>query len=134
MSTIVGTTDWFRTAKLFLTHRFRISRESNIENQWLDMRGLLVTDSNFREANVRMDESQIRLKKAADFSKYRIYIGQGFIEPISKATLRHSDVKVRIIQRLLSEICSMPKCNYLERCSGHSECRSTIVRRHGSYS
>ena len=53
--------------------------ESGIENVWLDMRRLLVTDSNFREANVRMDESQIRLQEAADFVKNRIYIGQGFI-------------------------------------------------------
>lgn len=53
--------------------------ESGVDNAWLDMRGLLVTDSNFREANVRMDESQVRLKAAADYSKNRIYIGQGFI-------------------------------------------------------
>lgn len=54
-------------------------QESGIDNCWLDMRKLLVTDSNFREANVRMDESQIRLQQAADFSKNRVYIGQGFI-------------------------------------------------------
>lgn len=53
--------------------------ESGIENNWLDLRGLIVTDSNYREANVRMDDSQLRLYKAADFSKNRIYIGQGFI-------------------------------------------------------
>lgn len=53
--------------------------ESGVENKWLDLRGLIVTDSNYREANVRMDESQTRLHKAADFSKNRIYIGQGFI-------------------------------------------------------
>ncbi len=53
--------------------------ESGIGNEWLDMRGLLITDSNFREANVRMDESQLRLQKAVDFTKNRIYIGQGFI-------------------------------------------------------
>jgi len=53
--------------------------ETGIENAWLDLRGLIVTDSNFREANVRMDESQFRLQVAADFSKNRIYIGQGFI-------------------------------------------------------
>ncbi|MDD4970162.1 MAG: aspartate kinase [Paludibacter sp.] len=53
--------------------------ESGIENAWLDLRGLIVTDSNFREANVRMEDSQVRLKKAADFTKNRIYIGQGFI-------------------------------------------------------
>lgn len=53
--------------------------ESGIENEWLDMRKLLVTDSNYREANVRMDDSQVRLQKAANFKTHRIYIGQGFI-------------------------------------------------------
>jgi aspartate kinase len=53
--------------------------ESGIENSWLDMRKLLVTDSNHREANVRMIESQMRLKKAVDFNQNRIYVGQGFI-------------------------------------------------------
>jgi aspartate kinase len=53
--------------------------ESGIGNSWLDMRGLLVTDSNYREANVRMDESEVRINKAANFSEERIYIGQGFI-------------------------------------------------------
>ena len=53
--------------------------ESGVENKWLDMRELLVTDSNFREANVRMDESQKRLQLEADFVNDRIYIGQGFI-------------------------------------------------------
>ena len=53
--------------------------ENGSANTWLDMRGLVVTDSNFREANVRMNDSQVRLQKVADFSKSRIYIGQGFI-------------------------------------------------------
>ncbi len=53
--------------------------DSGVQNVWLDMRKLLVTDSNFREANVRMDESAQRLRKAADFSKSKIFIGQGFI-------------------------------------------------------
>ena len=53
--------------------------ESGIENTWLDLRRLLVTDSNHREANVRMEDSQIRLQKAVDFTTSRIYIGQGFI-------------------------------------------------------
>lgn len=51
----------------------------NIDNVWLDMRKLLVTDSNFREANVRMDESRKRLSAAADFTDTNIYVGQGFI-------------------------------------------------------
>ena len=52
---------------------------AGIENQWLDMRNLLVTDSNFREANVRENLSQRRLKKAVDFKKCKVYLGQGFI-------------------------------------------------------
>jgi aspartate kinase len=48
-------------------------------NTWLDMRKLIVTDSNFREANVRMVDSQSRLQQVIDFSINRIYIGQGFI-------------------------------------------------------
>ena len=53
--------------------------KSGVKNTWLDMRELLMTDSNFREANVRMNESQQRLKTAVDFDKSPIYIGQGFI-------------------------------------------------------
>jgi len=53
--------------------------ENGSANTWLDMRGLIVTDSNFREANVRMNDSHIRLQKAADFNQSRIYVGQGFI-------------------------------------------------------
>lgn len=53
--------------------------ESGINNRWLDMRQLLVTDSNFREANVNMSESEKRMKKTVDFIDSRIYIGQGFI-------------------------------------------------------
>jgi aspartate kinase len=52
---------------------------SGVQNVWLDMRKLLVTDSNFREANVRMDESERRLSMAANFATSKIYIGQGFI-------------------------------------------------------
>lgn len=58
--------------------------DNNIDNQWLDMRKLLVTDSNFREANVHMTESGKRFKAEVDFSKHRIYISQGFIGSNSK--------------------------------------------------
>ncbi len=54
-------------------------RVSGIENKWLDMRQLLVTDSNFREANVNYLESEKRLKAAVDFKAHQVYIGQGFI-------------------------------------------------------
>jgi aspartate kinase len=50
-----------------------------IDNKWLDMRKLLITDSNFREANVNMEQSRKNLCKAVDFQQYKIFIGQGFI-------------------------------------------------------
>ena len=50
-----------------------------VPNTWLDMRRLIQTDSNFREATVHMEESQDNLRQAVDFSRNRIYIGQGFI-------------------------------------------------------
>lgn len=53
--------------------------ERGIDHDWLDMRRLLVTDSNFRAANVRMDDSQKRIGAAVHESAKRICIGQGFI-------------------------------------------------------
>ncbi|HNX88348.1 MAG TPA: aspartate kinase [Paludibacteraceae bacterium] len=50
-----------------------------VHNSWLDMRQLLVTDSNFREANVHMIESEKRLRAAVDFKQSKVFIGQGFI-------------------------------------------------------
>ncbi len=56
-----------------------VFKEKGIANKWLDMRELLVTDSNFREANVNFLEAEKRLKSAVDFSQHKVYIGQGFI-------------------------------------------------------
>lgn len=50
-----------------------------VNAQWLDMRQLLLTDSNFREATVHMDASQRTLKEAILNNPAQIYIGQGFI-------------------------------------------------------
>ncbi len=81
--------------------------ESGIENCWLDMRGLLVTDSNYREANVRMEESAARIGLAADFKKQRIYLGQGFIGANTKGdptTLGRegSDYSAAVVANLLN--------------------------------
>lgn len=53
--------------------------ECGLCNKWLDMRKLLITDSNYREANVNMFESEKRFKEAVRFDDCKIYIGQGFI-------------------------------------------------------
>ncbi len=47
-------------------------------NRWLDMRALLRTDSNYREAHVQMNNSQTLLREAVG-DECRIYVGQGFI-------------------------------------------------------
>jgi aspartate kinase len=54
-------------------------QSKRLSSKWLDMRKVLITDSNFREANIKMTESQKLLKKAVNFSQSKIYIGQGFI-------------------------------------------------------
>ncbi len=50
-----------------------------LNNDWLDMRELLVTDSNFREANVNLKEAKKRVEEAVEKSSYHLYISQGFI-------------------------------------------------------
>lgn len=59
-------------------------RKSAIENQWVDMRKIIITDSNFREANVRMDESLMRIKELTADAQNKIFLGQGFIGANSK--------------------------------------------------
>jgi len=81
--------------------------ETGTENTWLDMRQLILTDSNFREANVHMNESQQRLKAAVKFEKCPIYIGQGFIGANAKGdptTLGRegSDYTAAIVGNLLN--------------------------------
>lgn len=46
---------------------------------WVDMRRLLLTDSNFREATVRLEDSQRSLRETVSDTTCRVYIGQGFI-------------------------------------------------------
>jgi len=47
--------------------------------EWIDIRGNLLTDDRFRDANILWNESTNRIKKVFDFSKNRIYVTQGFI-------------------------------------------------------
>jgi len=81
--------------------------ETGIQNRWLDMRKLLITDSNFREANVKMKESQQKLTEAANFENYPVYIGQGFIGANTKGdptTLGRegSDYTAAVVANLLN--------------------------------
>jgi aspartate kinase len=81
--------------------------EAGIQNRWLDMRKLLITDSNFREANVKMKESQQKLTEAVNFENYPVYIGQGFIGANTKGdptTLGRegSDYTAAVVANLLN--------------------------------
>jgi aspartate kinase len=49
------------------------------EVEWIDIRGNLLTDDRYRDANILWSESRNRLKKVFDFSIRRIYVTQGFI-------------------------------------------------------
>ena len=47
--------------------------------EWIDIRGNLLTDDRFRDANILWNESSNRIKKVFDFTDKRIYVTQGFI-------------------------------------------------------
>jgi len=50
-----------------------------VEAGWVDIRQILVTDDNYRDANILWHESTMRVKKAFDFKKKKIFVAQGFI-------------------------------------------------------
>lgn len=53
--------------------------KSGLKAEWVDIRGKLMTDNRFRDANVLWKESTIRIKAVFDFSKSRLFVTQGFI-------------------------------------------------------
>jgi len=53
--------------------------KSGIENEWLSMPNLLITDATYREAKVDVEESQRRIRKAILDSSSRVFVAQGFI-------------------------------------------------------
>jgi aspartate kinase len=76
------------------------------ESEWVDIRGNLLTDDRYRDANILWSESGNRLKKVFDFSRKRIYITQGFIggTPSGKTTTlgrEGSDYTAAVIANIL---------------------------------
>jgi aspartate kinase len=47
--------------------------------KWIDIRGNLLTDDRFRDANILWNESTKRIRDTFDFTKRKIYVTQGFI-------------------------------------------------------
>ncbi|GEO12044.1 aspartate kinase [Segetibacter aerophilus] len=53
--------------------------EKGITNEWIDVRDIIRTDNNFREANICWDETIQNIKRAGIDNKSTIYVTQGFI-------------------------------------------------------
>jgi aspartate kinase len=53
--------------------------EKGITNEWIDVRDIIRTDNNFREANVCWNDTIENIKKAGIADKNTIFITQGFI-------------------------------------------------------
>jgi aspartate kinase len=54
-------------------------KKSGMNAEWVDIRSGLLTDDRFRDADILWNESTGRIQKIFDFSKFSIYITQGFI-------------------------------------------------------
>ncbi len=53
--------------------------ETGITNKWLDVRDILRTDNNFRDANVDFDYTKQQVTSLMDFKETSMYVTQGFI-------------------------------------------------------
>ncbi|MGD0343226.1 MAG: aspartate kinase, partial [Bacteroidales bacterium] len=54
-------------------------KKSGLNAEWIDIRGALLTDDRFRDANILWNECTGRIQSVFDFSKFSIYLTQGFI-------------------------------------------------------
>jgi len=53
--------------------------QEGISNNWIDIRNVFKTDSNYREANIQLEETSENSSEKFDFNTSQIYITQGFI-------------------------------------------------------
>ncbi|OFY60701.1 MAG: hypothetical protein A2V50_01745 [Bacteroidetes bacterium RBG_19FT_COMBO_42_10] len=54
-------------------------KQSGINAEWVDIRGSLLTDERYRDANILWSESSARINSVFDFNKSAVYVTQGFI-------------------------------------------------------
>lgn len=52
---------------------------AGVGSEWLDMRRIFLTTNRFRDANIDIEASAPRLRRAVELSSSRIIVGQGFI-------------------------------------------------------
>ena len=53
--------------------------KSGFNAEWVDIRGNLITDNRYRDANIMWNESAERVKTVFNFDKAKIFVTQGFI-------------------------------------------------------
>ncbi|MDP4223894.1 MAG: aspartate kinase [Bacteroidota bacterium] len=54
-------------------------QNSGLDAEWVDIRGNLITDDRYRDANILWSESTARIRTVFNFRKIRVYVTQGFI-------------------------------------------------------
>jgi len=54
-------------------------QNSDLKAEWIDIRGNLITDDRFRDADILWNESTARINSAFNFRSMDIYVTQGFI-------------------------------------------------------
>jgi aspartate kinase len=54
-------------------------KNSGMNAEWIDIRGNLITDDRFRDADILWNESTARVKNVFSFKRTNIYVTQGFI-------------------------------------------------------
>ncbi len=53
--------------------------QSSFDSEWVDIRNCLITDDNYRDANILWGESNARVCRRFDSGRRQIYVTQGFI-------------------------------------------------------
>jgi aspartate kinase len=54
-------------------------KKSGKQAEWIDIRGNLITDDRYRDANILWNESTNRIKTIFDFARFPVFVTQGFI-------------------------------------------------------
>lgn len=54
-------------------------KKSGLKAEWIDIRGNLVTDNRYRDANILWNESTARVKTVFNFNRAKVFVTQGFI-------------------------------------------------------
>jgi len=59
-------------------------KQDAVKNKWVDVRKVILTDDNYREAQIKVDETAKKCKKTFNFEGVDCYITQGFIASDNK--------------------------------------------------